>query len=104
MRQKFKLVTGLIVLVLILGVAIFFVVSGNRSPELVVRQTETIGDDVSVTEVPAAEIQKSAEPTRDDIVEELTVPTPRAGLESTNPASVNLASGDIQLVEAFAFW
>ena len=31
-------------------------------------------------------------------------PTARAGLESTNPATVKLASGDIQLIELFAFW
>ena len=32
------------------------------------------------------------------------VPTARAGLESTNPEMVKLASGDIQFVELFAFW
>lgn len=31
-------------------------------------------------------------------------PTPRAGLEATDPEKVMLASGDIQLVEFFAFW
>ena len=33
-----------------------------------------------------------------------SLPTQRAELESTNPSSVNLASGTIQLVEVFAFW
>jgi hypothetical protein len=32
------------------------------------------------------------------------LPTPRSELESTDPASVNLASGNIQLIELFAFW
>ncbi|NOQ39016.1 MAG: hypothetical protein GQ562_01750, partial [Anaerolineales bacterium] len=32
------------------------------------------------------------------------LPTARAGLESTNPETVKLASGDIQFVELFAFW
>lgn len=31
-------------------------------------------------------------------------PTPRVGLVATDPSTVNLASGDIQLVEFFAFW
>jgi hypothetical protein len=31
-------------------------------------------------------------------------PTPRAGLVATDPSTVNLASGEIQLVEFFAFW
>ncbi len=31
-------------------------------------------------------------------------PTPRAGLVATDPSTVSLASGEIQLVEFFAFW
>lgn len=37
-----------------------------------------------------------------DVVD--AIPTARAGLESTNPETVKLASGEIQLVELFAFW
>jgi hypothetical protein len=37
-----------------------------------------------------------------DVVE--VSPTARADLESTNPETVKLASGEIQLVELFAFW
>lgn len=32
------------------------------------------------------------------------IPTPRAGLTATDPETVLLASGEIQLVEFFAFW
>jgi hypothetical protein len=32
------------------------------------------------------------------------LPTSKAELESTDPSSVNLASGGVQLVEIFAFW
>ena len=32
------------------------------------------------------------------------VPTPRADLYATDPAIVNLASGEVQLIEMFAFW
>ncbi len=31
-------------------------------------------------------------------------PTARVGLQGTDPGTVTLASGDIQLVEFFAFW
>lgn len=31
-------------------------------------------------------------------------PTPRSELSATAPSSVELASGDVQLVEFFAFW
>jgi len=31
-------------------------------------------------------------------------PTPRSGLVATDPSTVTLASGEIQLVEFFAFW
>jgi len=31
-------------------------------------------------------------------------PTPRGGLEATDPSQVNLAAGKVQLVEFFAFW
>jgi hypothetical protein len=31
-------------------------------------------------------------------------PTPRPGLEASDPATVSLASGKVQLVEFFAFW
>jgi len=34
----------------------------------------------------------------------LATPTPRAGLEASDPAEFALASGDLQLVEFFAFW
>jgi len=32
------------------------------------------------------------------------LPTARTGLEATDPGTVNLKSGSLQLVEAFAFW
>ena len=35
---------------------------------------------------------------------EPVVPTLRTDLEATDPSSVNLLSGGVQLVEAFAFW
>ena len=40
------------------------------------------------------------EPDEVDIV----APAPKTGLVATDPNSVNLISGQVQLVEAFAFW
>ena len=65
------------------------------------------------TEVPAASMEtpesevaqaEEAEPTAVPESPASAVPTARAGLESTDPATVNLASGQLQLVEVFAFW
>lgn len=33
-----------------------------------------------------------------------SMPTPRPGLEATNPGDVVLSSGRVQLIEFFAFW
>lgn len=56
-------------------------------------------------------ISPSAEPAQGEIEGEAEVkmspeiqPTTRAGLEATDPETVRLVSGDIQLVEFFAFW
>ena len=55
-------------------------------------------DTVEITEEPTVEAQAENTPT-------VTIPpTPRTELASTDPSTVNLASGDIQLVELFAFW
>lgn len=35
---------------------------------------------------------------------EAPAPQPRTALEATNPADVSLTSGNLQLVEMFAFW
>lgn len=37
-------------------------------------------------------------------IETEVLPTPRINLEATSPSSVDLASGQLQLVEFFAFW
>ena len=39
-----------------------------------------------------------------DVATEIPNPTPRQDMVSTDPKTVNLASGEIQLVELFAFW
>lgn len=65
---------------------------------------------VPATEVnPPTETAQSVEmqtavPALEDMPTETVPPTPRTELEGTDPASVNLASGNLQLVELFAFW
>jgi hypothetical protein len=46
-------------------------------------------------------------PTPTPVIDEQSTPTdvqPREGLHATDPSTVNLAVGDLQLVEFFAFW
>ena len=110
MKDNQKLIVVLRAVVLIIGVISVFVFNGNRG--------EKAGDaDVVVTEGNTSEVIETEEPktgsvptlevvqeTAEDVTEESLVPTPRAGLESTDPSVVSLASGEIQLVEFFAYW
>jgi len=106
MRDKNKAMIILITAVLLVGIAIVFVISGrDNKSQLTVDQSGTVEEVVvSDTEVPATEVQQAPDPTQTEVVEEQVLPTIRAGLGSTDPATVNLASGEIQLVEVFAFW
>ena len=64
------------------------------------------------TEAPAVteEKESAGEVTEAEPIEETYPPpgeanrTARVGLQGTDPGTVTLASGDIQLVEFFAFW
>jgi hypothetical protein len=79
----------------------------------------------AATEIPLStdtpemeEVAATAEPSATDDVDEAealaeedanleaqtVAPTPRADLYATDPASVTLASGKVQLVELFAYW
>jgi len=103
--------------ILIFGVLLIFVIAAifvvvNRRPagEVVtsglvteVGSVESFDTGNSDTGIITAreETPETAEATQEVVA---VVPTVRAGLESTDPASVNLISGNIQLVEIFAFW
>jgi hypothetical protein len=58
--------------------------------------------------LPALENQANANPTETQTPAEVTPPAARktikAGLEASDPGTAQLASGEIQLVEFFAFW
>jgi len=106
MKENKLTISILLITLLLIGIAVAFVVTGrNGRAEQIAEQTVQIEEvALSDTEIPATEIQEAAEPTEEVVVEEELAPAPRAGLESTDPATVNLASGQLQLVEVFAFW
>jgi len=106
MKEKNKIIGVFIVALLIIGIAVVFVVTGrNETTEQVTDQSAQVEEiALTDTEIPATEIKEVAEPTEKAVVEELAPPAPKVGLESTDPATVNLASGQLQLVEVFAFW
>ncbi|MBC8509414.1 MAG: hypothetical protein ISR58_21965 [Anaerolineales bacterium] len=68
--------------------------------EAQLQPTETSVASQTPTEAPTA-IQP--EPTPTEVVVEVA-PTVRADLSATSPGAVNLASGEVQLVEFFAYW
>jgi len=106
MKENNKLLIVLIAVVLLAGIVVVFILAGgNKESEQVVVQPALVDEVTAVdTEIPATEIQQSVDPTQSEVVEDQILPTPRAGLESTDPATVSLVSGEIQLVEVFAFW
>jgi flagellar basal body-associated protein FliL len=106
MKDKNKIFSILIIALLLVGIVVVIVITGrSEKTEQITEQITQIEEIVVVdTEVPATEIQEASEPTEEAVVEEQAPPAPKAGLESTDPATVNLASGQLQLVEAFAFW
>lgn len=65
------------------------------------------GADVEIADPETAIVEESAD---DSISPETaesssaSAPTPRSGLVATDPEVVKLGSGEIQLVEFFAFW
>ena len=109
MRANQRLVVVVMVTILVVGVISVFILKGGNGNEevLTAKITEISPNEIIETEDPEAGLI----PTKEDIqeptgvvVEESLLPTPRSGLESTDPSVVNLASGEIQLVEFFAFW
>ena len=111
MREKLKISILIGVAVFIIVLSVVFVVDRrdtvvkdlaiestrevNSGETFVLENTETI--EVSLKE-------GTIESTEDILDTVVATPTIRTGLESTNPETVKLASGDIQLVELFAFW
>lgn len=100
----------------LVSIFIFAVVVSGCAPNLAAK-TPTIpvepavGEGNSERTEPPRTISPSTEPAQGEVEGEEEVkkspelqPTSRAGLEATDPETVTLASGDIQLIEFFAFW
>jgi len=92
----------------ILAVGLYLALSGGdlvQEPEAAILAEN---DEASIAESPAETATRDEEPTPETDVEStaesIIPPTPRTGMVSTDPSTVNLASGDIQLIEIFAFW
>ena len=83
-----------------------FLISGrSNDSEVVIIQPAAVENTVTAdVEIAEPDIEQVPDPTQTEIVEMQILPTPRPGLEGTDPATVNLANGEIQLVEVFAFW
>ena len=105
------------ILILIVGVLLIFVTAaifvvgnrgsaGNEETSELVTEISTV-ESLDTGSSDASEVSASEEtPETAESTQEVAavIPTPRTGLESTDPASVNLTSGSIQVVEVFAFW
>ena len=105
-------------IIILIGVAVFIIV---LSVVLVVSSRETVVKKLTIDTAAETSPVEDFEPEKTETIDILpaegipgsteadqvviaAVPTAQAGLESTNLDTFKLASGDIQLVELFAFW
>jgi len=104
------LVVIVAVLILVIGISAVLIVGRIKPTEG--ELADAIPVEVSSEEIPQKDkdaVVKTNEestpgPAETILEDELIVPTARTGLTSTNPGVVDLASGELQLVEFFAFW
>ncbi len=104
MKEKRILITSLVIIVLIAGTLTLFLGGRNDAGG---SNIVSVPDVITVEETSVVVQESTADvaiPATVTIQSEKVIPTPRAGLEATDPSSVNLLSGNVQLVEAFAFW
>lgn len=93
------------VLVLVIGLVLVPRWGGEKSPDSIPTAAGITSNQeilpTATAEVVVSPTQAEGDnPTQSSPVE----PTPRAALDATDPAIVSLASGEIQLVEFFAYW
>jgi len=73
--------------------------TGAPLPATETRAPELVGPSDHENSPPVVRTEEQAGQT-----ESASAPTPRQSLEATDPSTVKLASGKVQLVEFFAFW
>ena len=104
-----KIGVFIIAAVLIAAVGFVFLTRGNQSGSEQISQATVLEETVSMDQEEEAVVQPTEETdavqaTEEQPAAEEIVPTARVGLQATDPTTANLASGDLQLIEAFAFW
>jgi hypothetical protein len=73
----------------------------QATPAMVVSSTK---EEVQTTELDGIAAQATESQEIDSPQTENVRPTPRPALDATDPSTVTLGSGEIQLVEFFAYW
>lgn len=107
MKQYRYLVGVLAGIVLIVGAVYVLNRSQPQDGSEIVLETEEQVQVPDTQALPTSTSEIAQNPTEEVLENTPTVtipPTPRTEMEGTDPSTVNLASGDIQLVEIFAFW
>lgn len=107
-NRKTAIVVSAVAFIMVLSV-VFVIRRGPAVKELAIESTteinsneELLPENTETIEVlPGEGIHESTAGVQDAVT---MVPTVRTGLESTNPDTVKIASGNIQFVELFAFW
>lgn len=108
MQDNKKLIFMILVLVLLVGISGVVILTRKDSVAEVILTDSTVEEMAVIevhTEVPVVkDTSGQGEATQVAEVETTNPPVAKTSLESTDPSTVNLASGSIQLVELFAFW
>ena len=106
-----RITIALVLAVLVIfGITAFVVLGDNQADPKEFTNTDVMEEVAKDSVQPEAtkeveiEVVDQSSETSAPVVEDVILPTVRASLESTNPAAVTLASGDLQLIEFFAFW
>ena len=108
MQDNKKLIFLILVLVLLVGISGVVILTRKDSVAEEILTDSTVEEMAvieALTEVTVVEdTSGQEEATQVAEVETTNPPVTKTGLESTDPSTVTLASGSIQLVELFAFW
>ena len=100
MGDNRKFITMIVVFVIVVGIVVVLINVNNSDSQseiasVTIEPTSENTDIVQENEisVPQATVETAS-----------VIPTVRPEMSATDPSSVNLISGNIQFVEAFAFW
>lgn len=107
MKKHTRLI-GVISILLVFGLSACVGNTGEQpaAPQENIQPTDTEAVIPTETNEPSQELTATTEKesSQPEETESEEKPTARVGLQATDPETVKLASGEIQLVEFFAFW